>query len=138
VCNTGITPGFELRRFLSKIRISQYFDAMIFSDEVGIRKPDQRIFQLAARKLDTKQHETVHIGDNLKSDVWGAKSAGFKAIHVSTNKGRDKTAEEDPKSLAVLSRSLGRLQGKQMGPDKKIDTLAMVINAITELERTIK
>jgi HAD superfamily hydrolase (TIGR01509 family) len=136
VCNTGITPGFELREFLSKIGASQYFDVMIFSDEVGIRKPDPRIFYLAARKLEAKPHETVHIGDNLKSDVWGAKSAGFKAIYLSADEGRDKTAEKDPKSLAELSRRLGKLQGKQTSPDKKINTLALAIKAITELQRT--
>jgi putative hydrolase of the HAD superfamily len=137
VCNTGITPGFELREFLSKIGASQYFQVMIFSDEVGIRKPDPRIFHLAARKLEAKPLETVHIGDNLKSDVWGAKSAGFKAIHLSADEGRDKTAEKDPKSLLVLSRRLGKLQGKKTGPDKKINTLAMAIKAIAELQRTI-
>lgn len=136
VCNTGITPGFELRKFLSKIGALRYFDVMIFSDEVCIRKPDPRIFWLVARKLEAKPHETVHIGDNLKSDVWGAKSAGFKAIHLLTDKGRDKMAEEDPKSLAELSRRLGKLQGKQTDPDKEINTLALATRAIAELQRT--
>lgn len=133
VSNTGITPGFELREFLSKIGASQYFDVMIFSDEVGIRKPDPRIFYLAARKLETKPCETVHIGDNLKSDVWGAKSAGFKAIHLSADEGRDKTAQKDPRSLEELSRTLGKLQGKQTSPDKEIRALALAVKAIAEL-----
>ena len=136
VCNTGITPGFALREFLSKMGVSQYFDAMIFSDEVGIRKPDPRIFYLAASKLEAKPHETVHIGDNLKCDVWGAKSAGFRAIHLSTIEGRDKMAEKDPKSLVELSRRLGKLQGKQIGPDRRINALALAIKAISELQST--
>jgi len=136
VCNTGITPGFALREFLSKMGVSQYFDSMIFSDEVGIRKPDPRIFYLAARRLAAKPHETVHIGDNLKCDVWGAKSAGFRAIHLSTTEGRDKTAEKDPKSLVELSRRLGKLQGKRIGPDKEIGALALTIKAISELQST--
>jgi len=134
VSNTGITPGFELREFLLRIGVSQYFDVMVFSDEVGIRKPDPRIFYLAARKLETKPCDMVHVGDNLKSDVWGAKSAGFKAIHLSADEGRDKTAEKDPKSLQELSRTLGKLQGKQTSPDKEIKALALAIKAIAELQ----
>jgi putative hydrolase of the HAD superfamily len=134
ICNTGMTPGFELRKFLSQSAVSEYFDTMIFSDEVGIRKPDPEIFHLAAHKLRVRPREAVHIGDNLKSDVWGAKNAGFRAIYLSGTEGHDKIAEKDSKSLVILSRSLGNLQGEQMAPDKTISTLAMATKAIRELE----
>lgn len=134
ICNTGLTPGFGLRSFLSRQGVARYFDLMIFSDEIGIRKPDSKIFRLAACKLRTKPQQIVHVGDNLKTDVWGAKNAGFKAIHLSENEGRDHLAEKDPKSLALLSRSLGKLEGKQMPPDKAITTLATVTEAIKEIE----
>lgn len=134
ICNTGLTPGFGLRDLLSRLGVSEYFDVMIFSDEVGIRKPDQRIFQLAARKLKVKPLETVHIGDNLKSDVWGAQSAGFRAIHLSGTEGHDKLAEKDPKSMQVLSRNLGNLKGKRTVPDRTISRLAMLAKAIGEIE----
>ena len=134
VCNTGITPGFALKEFLSKQGIAAFFDAMIFSDEVGIRKPEPEIFRLAARKLGVKPSEAVHIGDNVKCDVWGAKLAGFKAIHLSGMEGRDKVAENDPNSLVTISRSLGILRGPQMPADQTIPVLAMAIEAIRKIE----
>jgi len=48
ICNTGLTPGIGLRKFLANESVSRYFDLMIFSEEIGIRKPDPRIFHLAA------------------------------------------------------------------------------------------
>lgn len=134
ICNTGLMPGTELRRFLSKEGVAEYFDLMIFSDEVRIRKPDRRIFHLAARGLKVKPQEVVHVGDNLKSDVWGAKNAGLRAIYLSSDAGRDKIAESDPTSLVSLSRNLGNLKLEQITPDKTVASLAMVKEAIIELE----
>lgn len=134
ICNTGITPGFGLRKFLSQEGIARFFDSMTFSDEVGIRKPDPEIFHITARKLKTKPSQTIHIGDNLKTDVWGAKNAGCKAIHLQSQEGRDRQAENDPTSLVSRSRDLGNLSTAPVAPDKTISRLAMAIEAIKEFE----
>jgi putative hydrolase of the HAD superfamily len=134
ICNTGLTPGFGLRRFLAREDIAKYFDLMLFSDEVGIRKPDLGIFRMATQRLKVKPFEIVHIGDNLKSDVWGAKNAGLKAIYLSTEVGRDRIAESDPTSLASISRKTANLRKDQIVPDKTITSLAMAIGAIQELD----
>jgi len=134
ICNTGLTPGFGLRMFLKREDVAKYFDLMLFSDEVGIRKPESKIFQIVIERLKVEPSAIVHIGDNLKNDVWGAKNAGFKAIYLSTNVGRDRIAESDPKSLVSISRKLKRLRKDQIIPDKTITSLAMAIKAIEELD----
>jgi len=135
ICNVGRTPGFILRKFLEDVEIAKFFDVMIFSDEVGTRKPHPKIFHIAAKRLGVKPFEIVHIGDNLRSDVWGAKNAGFKAIHFSTRKGRDMIAESDPNSLVSISRRLGDLKEEEIVPDRTVNSLAMAIAAIKELEK---
>jgi putative hydrolase of the HAD superfamily len=132
ICNTGLTPGFGLRRFLEHEGISGCFDAMVFSDEVLVRKPDPEIFRMTVRKLKVKPSVTVHVGDNLKADVWGAKNAGLKAVYLSTNEGRDMLAEADPTSLVSLSRNLSMLKREDIVPDKTITSLAMVTEAIVD------
>jgi len=134
ICNTGLTPGFGLRRFLEREGLAGYFDLMLFSDEVGIRKPDPRMFHIAAQRLKVKHFEIVHIGDNLKSDVWGAKNAGFKALYFSAEVGRDRVAESDPTSLVSISRKVNNLSKDQIVPDKTIRSLAMAMKAIQELD----
>jgi putative hydrolase of the HAD superfamily len=134
ICNTGMTPGTELRRLLSVMGVAEYFRAMIFSNEVGFRKPGRRIFTLAAQALSAEPKGIVHVGDNLKSDVWGAKNAGFRAIYLSGNVGRDRLAESDPKSLVTLSRNLGKLRLEEIQPDETIVSLSMVKQAIEKME----
>jgi FMN phosphatase YigB (HAD superfamily) len=107
---------------------------MVFSEEIGVRKPDAKIFHYTTRKLRAKPEETVHVGDNLKMDVWGAKCAGLRAIHFSSEEGRDKLAESDPNSLVSLSRRLGDTKKDEILPDKVVYSLSMVVAAIEELE----
>ena len=134
ICNTGLTPGFGLRKFLANEDMADYFDLMLFSDEVGVRKPNPKIFQTASQELQTKPRNVVHVGDNLKSDVWGAKNAGFRTILLATTTGRDRIAESDPTSLVAISRKMGNLKKEQIVPDKTVTSLGDTIKAIQELE----
>ncbi|MEM3597198.1 MAG: HAD family hydrolase [Candidatus Bathyarchaeia archaeon] len=133
ICNTGLTPGFGLRRFLEKEGVAKYFDVMIFSEEVGVRKPDPRIFHLVSEKLKVKPYEVVHVGDNLRSDVWGAKNACFKAVYFLCETGRDRVAESDPTSLVSLSRKLGGLRKDEIAPDATISSLTMLKKVVEKL-----
>jgi putative hydrolase of the HAD superfamily len=130
ICNVGLTPGFGLRRFLEDQGVAGYFDVMIFSDEVGVRKPDPRIFHLVAEKFNLKPYEVVHVGDNLRVDVWGAKNVGFGAVYFSCETGRDRIAESDPASLVSFSRRLGNLREKDIVPDATISSLDMLKKVI--------
>ena len=136
ICNTGITPANGLRKVLEDHDLEKYFNTMIFSNEVGIRKPDPEIFHLAADKLGVKPSETVHVGDNLKADVWGAKNAGFKTIFFDSNEGKDGIAEADPTSLVAQSRKIDPLKKDQVTADKRITTFKMIAQIIEELENT--
>ena len=80
VSNTGRAPGEALRRMLEKYDVIKYFDATIFSNEVGWRKPDARIFKEAIAKLGIVPERVIHVGDNPDADFRGAREAGFNAI----------------------------------------------------------
>jgi putative hydrolase of the HAD superfamily len=135
ICNTGLTPGVGLRRFLAEEGVARFFDLMLFSEEIGIRKPDPKIFHLATQKLGVQPFEMVHVGDNLRADVWGARNAGVRAIHFSSQEGRDRVAESDPGSLVSLSRRLGNLTAERIVPDLEISSLSILVEAIEYLEK---
>ncbi|HVP92426.1 MAG TPA: HAD family hydrolase [Acidobacteriota bacterium] len=132
ICNVGLTPGFALRRFLEDQGVAEYFDVMIFSDEVSVRKPDPRIFHLVTENFKLKPCEVVHVGDNLRADVWGAKNAGFEAVHFSCETGQDRIAESDPASLVSLSRKLGNWRKEDIVPDATITSLDMLRKIIKD------
>ena len=62
-----------------------YFDAVIFSNEVGLTKDKKEIFYLVAKKLNVKPEECVFV-DDIDQFVKVAKSVGMKAILFKNNK----------------------------------------------------
>jgi putative hydrolase of the HAD superfamily len=66
---------------LLKTGISHFFDYIIVSDEIGISKPNQEIFELAKLTLGNIPSENILlVGDNPFSDIEGAQKFGFKTI----------------------------------------------------------
>jgi putative hydrolase of the HAD superfamily len=59
--------------------LTSLLDAVIISGEAGVAKPDAAIFMLAARAAGVPPEAAWHVGDNLTSDVAGARNAGLGA-----------------------------------------------------------
>jgi epoxide hydrolase-like predicted phosphatase len=64
--------------------IDGLFDQMIISAEVGIVKPDPRIFHLAVERLGVQPSDAVFIDDMLVN-VQAARKEGLAAIHFQNN-----------------------------------------------------
>lgn len=63
--------------------ISEYFKEIIISDEIGIAKPDSRIFEYALKQLNhTHKQSVLMIGDKLNSDIIGGNNYGIDTCWV--------------------------------------------------------
>ncbi len=82
ICDTGLTPGRVVRRHLDRLGLLSPLGAQLFSDEVGVPKPDPQIFGAALRALGTAAHETVHVGDLRRTDVAGARAMGMGSVRL--------------------------------------------------------
>jgi len=81
---TGVSPGRFVRDTLRDHGVLDYFDVLIFSDEVKLVKPNPRLFTTCLELLDVAPENTVHVGDSFKSDIVGAIDAGMRTIWVKT------------------------------------------------------
>lgn len=128
ISNTGRTPGEALRRLLESYGILQFFDATVFSDEVRCRKPDRKIFEVAANRLGTDLRNMVHIGDDPEADIWGAKQAGMRAL-LFEHKMPD-VSKWQPNSLFVLSRAHRHMSDLEVIPDRRIRSLTEALDFV--------
>ena len=83
---TGIISNgwSELRHWLEvKWCIADAFDHIVISAEVGVLKPDPRVYHLALNGLGVAPSETIFI-DDFKENVVGALQIGMRAIHFRT------------------------------------------------------
>ena len=105
ICNTGRTPGKMLRLVLDRLGLAPYLGALNFSDDVGLRKPHREIFLRTLSALGVTPEEAAHVGDDVTSDVAGARGVGMRAIHLcqATSASPDSDGVEAIPSLAVLT-----------------------------------
>jgi len=80
ISNTGRTPGWMSRRLLAQYGLDAYFDTLTFSNELGFTKPHSAIFLSALEKLNLEPQAVVHIGDDPRTDIKGAKGVGMRAV----------------------------------------------------------
>lgn len=80
--NTGFIEGETLRTTLANMGILEYFDFLIFSDEINASKPSSHFFQHVYDHIDVPKDAVLHIGDNPKADYQGAKNFGFNALLI--------------------------------------------------------
>jgi len=57
-------------------------DAAVFSCSVGFRKPDPRIYQLAARQLEVQPEQCLYVGDGGSQELSGALEVGMHPILI--------------------------------------------------------
>lgn len=67
---------------LRKTGLNLFFDVVLVSADVGLRKPHVKIFEEALKKLGVKADEAVYVGDSPDEDIKGAKQLGIKTIYV--------------------------------------------------------
>ena len=75
--------------------IADRFEFWLAADQIGIRKPDPRIFRLAAAAADARPRDLVHVGDEGGSDVVGAHAAGARAVLLDRSGGVANTHNAD-------------------------------------------
>jgi HAD superfamily hydrolase (TIGR01549 family) len=77
---TNFTTEHQFKK-LSKLKLLKYVDCLVTSEEVGIEKPDKKMFETILNKLNMKSNEVLMIGDSFKSDIEGANNYNIYAGH---------------------------------------------------------
>lgn len=75
-------PRGQQRAKVERMGLEGYFETVVISGEVGIRKPDPAIFRLALEALAVSAMGSVYVGDDPRHDVIGACDCGLAAIWV--------------------------------------------------------
>jgi HAD superfamily hydrolase (TIGR01509 family) len=82
VANSWPDPGRVLRADVERHGLAPLLDLMLFSEEVGVSKPDPAIFLQACRELGVEPIDTMFVGDNLVTDVEGAAGVGMTTVQA--------------------------------------------------------
>ena len=77
-----ITNGFTESQTIKfkESGLKHFFDLLLCSDEVGVNKPDPKIFRAALSRTGATRKESLMIGDNLVADCVGARNQGIDQV----------------------------------------------------------
>jgi HAD superfamily hydrolase (TIGR01662 family) len=72
----------NVQQLIDRYDLRPFFDSIITSAGCGIRKPDQRIFQLALDYFGVPPDQTAMVGDIPEADIFGANQLGMYSIWI--------------------------------------------------------
>lgn len=83
-----ITNGFQETQDtkMKAADMLRYFTSITVSEEVGVKKPDKKIFLYALDKANAKAEESLMIGDEIEVDIIGARNAGIDQVFYNTKR----------------------------------------------------
>ncbi len=82
---SDLTTHIQLRK-LSKLKIVDYIDFIVTSEEAGSEKPNPIMFLLALNKLNVLPSEALMVGDNIDRDIEGANAVGLDTVLITNKK----------------------------------------------------
>jgi 2-haloalkanoic acid dehalogenase type II len=102
----------DVQSLVDKAGIREYFDQILVSAAVGIRKPDPYIFHLALEHFNVPPERAVMVGDTLAADVRGAQNSGIASVWITRRADNpDNHAHRDIVTADASIAALGELPG---------------------------
>jgi putative hydrolase of the HAD superfamily len=89
-----LTNGFnDIQKIkLENSNLHPYFATIVTSDSAGYKKPMSSIFKYAIDKAEARKYECIMIGDNLQTDIMGARNFGMDTIFFNPKKEKHKAS----------------------------------------------
>ncbi|MHA1751131.1 MAG: TIGR02253 family HAD-type hydrolase [Candidatus Helarchaeota archaeon] len=114
-----ITDGLPDKQYekILRLKIHKYLNDIIISDEVGVRKPNPKLYLIALERFDIKPEESIYIGDHYEKDIVPAKKIGMHTVLIHRKGKYDR-----------------KFHGKE-GPDFEIDRLDQLLEIIKKLNK---
>ena len=104
LCSNAPFPPEMMRRQVSSNGIADLVDAIVFSSEVGKRKPSFELYRAALDAIGTEPGRTLFVGDRVREDYEGPAALGMRAVIVTAH-----AAEPPPDGVPAI-RSLAELR----------------------------
>jgi len=112
-------------KLLDKFHIKSYFDFIVTSEYVNMRKPDPNIVKYALKHVDLAPENTIIVGDSMKDDILCGYLANIRTVYIDRP-----YKEENPYLNAPLYK---KIEIENIKPDFRIQSLEDLIGIIKKI-----
>jgi len=109
----GLISNWDTRlsTLVRGLDLDRYIDTVVSSAELGLHKPDPRIFELACSRLGVTPQRAAHVGDHHYADVLGARAVGMLPVLIDRHAGEHPGEERFIRTLDDLESALSLGEG---------------------------
>jgi HAD superfamily hydrolase (TIGR01549 family) len=100
VCSNAPFPPAMMRRQVRSNGITDLVDAIVFSSEVGRRKPAPEVYGAAIDGIGIPAEKTLFVGDRVREDYEGPRAVGMRAVIVTAH-AEDESREGVPTIMSL-------------------------------------
>jgi len=105
VCSNAPFPPEMMRRQVQTNGVGEMVDAVVFSSEVGRRKPAPEVYRAALDAIGVDARHALFVGDRVREDYEGPRAVGMRAVIFTAH------AEEPPPDGIPTIASLSEIPG---------------------------
>jgi HAD superfamily hydrolase (TIGR01509 family) len=113
--SNAFDPGEFMRRISPLHGIADLIDAAVFSSEIGVRKPDPRIYRVVLDELVVEPERALFVGDRVLEDVQGPAALGMHTC-LATYYRADEGIMASPARLRRSRSTWSASRGSRCGP----------------------
>jgi len=119
-----ITDGIPIKQYekILRLGIEDLIDLVVISDEIGIRKPNPKLYDYCLKKFGVEGHETLYIGDHIEKDMIPALLNNIHSVYIHRGGKYD-------------TRKTGHKIPDEIKPEYEITNLNEIFDIIDELNK---
>ncbi len=116
VVSNTFDPPELLHADLARLGVTSRVDAIVFSSELGVRKPHPRIYQEALARLGVAPEHALFVGDRVREDIEGPRALGMRtclALYYRQDEGDHALADfraQQPLDVVEIVRTIGEIR----------------------------
>jgi putative hydrolase of the HAD superfamily len=100
--NTQNATASDVKDWLSRAALDQYFTWIVTSSDIGYRKPDKRFFKSALNACGCNPDEVLFVGNQKNSDIKGANLSGIPCVLLTGSVYRSSDDSGDPTAIPTF------------------------------------
>ena len=79
-----ISDGIPIKQYekIIRLKIDNLIDLVVISDEIGIKKPNPKLFEYCLKKFGVNGSETIYVGDRIDKDIVPARLNGIYTVYI--------------------------------------------------------
>jgi putative hydrolase of the HAD superfamily len=79
-----ISDGIPIKQYekILRLGIDELIDLVVISDEIGVRKPNPKLFEYFLKKFGINGEDSLYVGDNLEKDLIPARKNEIHSVYI--------------------------------------------------------